>query len=321
MDLFGAGVVEVTPAAGAALASAGVDPARFLARHRRGDWGAVEAERRDRNEFALRHGHTLLSRYTLADGTALLVVTAPDRSRTRLLLAAEQEAREVDAREGYAVWAASYDTFGNPLIAVEEPHVERLIADLPITAALDAGAGTGRHALRLARRGVAVTALDQSPEMLGVARKAARTAGLPIRFLVASLERRLPFRAGAFDVLVCALALCHVADLAGAVREFGRALRPGGHLLLTDFHPDAVGRGWRTDFSDLGVKYRLPNMPHTRADYLDAVAAAGLDVLTTLDLFVRDVPDGYLADAIMRESGDLSLCLIVLARKPASARP
>ena len=57
---------------------------------------------------------------------------------------------ELDARSGYARWAATYDRPGNPLISVEQPAVWGLIDALPAGRTLDAACGTGRHAAHLA---------------------------------------------------------------------------------------------------------------------------------------------------------------------------
>src|SRR5713226_3301897 len=89
---------------------------------------------------------------------------------------------EVSTQEGYALWSKLYDQENNALIAVEEPRVDALLAELPMNAVLDVGAGTGRYALKLARRGVRVTAIDQSTEMLAVAQQAASVEGLTIDF-------------------------------------------------------------------------------------------------------------------------------------------
>lgn len=43
----------------------------------------------------------------------------------------------------------------------------------------------------------------------------------------------IPVADGSFDVVICTEVLEHVPDPAGAVREIGRILRPGGQLLLT----------------------------------------------------------------------------------------
>lgn len=70
--------------------------------------------------------------------------TAADRASTRMLLAAEFLFREMNTREGYALWAASYDQEQNALIAVEEPLVDALLAELSFADVLDVGSGTGR---------------------------------------------------------------------------------------------------------------------------------------------------------------------------------
>ena len=71
--------------------------------------------------------------------------------------------------EGYSRWAKGYDSTWNTLIATEELYSLGLLDSLTGEAALDVGAGTGRFALKLARRGWKVTALDPNPEMLAIA--------------------------------------------------------------------------------------------------------------------------------------------------------
>jgi hypothetical protein len=58
-------------------------------------------------------------------------------------------ATELDAEAGYALWSTVYDAPGNPLIAVEEPIVRRLLDRAPAGRALDAACGTGRHLVGL----------------------------------------------------------------------------------------------------------------------------------------------------------------------------
>ena len=322
MQLFELGTVDITPRAADALAAAAVDPADLLARHQRGDWGDIDEENRSDNTFALEHPqaiYPLVSCYRLAPESELVVITATDRSCTRVLLADEEQVREVSTLEGYAVWAAAYDHEPNPLVAAEGPLVDDLLADLPVTAALDVGAGTGRYVLKLARRGVTATAIDQSPEMLAVARRAASEAGVTVDFHQGTVDDGLPFAAGRFDLVICALVLCHVPDVRGALHELARVLRPGGHLLITDFHPDAVGAGWRTTFERPGTAYLLPNPGHTRADYLDGITAAGCSLLKEIDILIRDVPAGYFSEGMIRDLGDKPFGFVVLGQKDAGS--
>lgn len=68
--------------------------------------------------------------------------------------------------------------------------------------------------------------------MLAVARLAAQREDLPIDFHLLSLDDGLPFEAGQFDLVICALTLCHVPDLAHALQEFARVLQNGGFLII-----------------------------------------------------------------------------------------
>jgi ubiquinone/menaquinone biosynthesis C-methylase UbiE len=226
-----------------------------------------------------------------------------------------ESVQELGIQEGYARWAATYDQERNFLVILEKLFVDRILAQISFSNVLDVGAGTGRYALELARKGAHVTALDQSPEMLAVARQAAQRENLPINFHLAVLDDNLPFDADQFDLLICALVLCHVADMKRAVQEFARVLQSGGYLLITDFHPAHTSYGWLTSFKQAGVKYELPNIPYTREDYLEAISASGLKILEVVELPFRALPETYHSDEIVRLHSDKLLCLIILARK------
>ena len=45
-------------------------------------------------------------------------------------MSGEPEWRDVDTREGYDRWASTYDVEGNPLLALEEPEVDRSLGDV-----------------------------------------------------------------------------------------------------------------------------------------------------------------------------------------------
>ena len=155
---------------------------------------------------------------------------------------------------GYAEWAEMYDG-PNPLIETEElvvrPILERVAE--PGVQALDAACGTGRHAAYLHDRGCTVTGVDQSLEMLAVARNK-----LPeVHFEQGDIEQ-LAFADGSFDLVVIALALCHLADPTAAVAELARVLRPGGTLVIADPHPAAGVVGGQAFYGSI-----VPGRPMT----------------------------------------------------------
>ena len=187
---------------------------------------------------------------------------------------------------------------------------------LPITSAVDVGTGTGRHALSLARRGIKVTAIDLSPEMLSVAQAAVKREGLPIDFRRADMGERLPCARESADLVICARTLCHVSNLRRAVKEFYRVVRPGGFVLITDIHPDTVDIGWIPKLERPGVTHIIPCPGHTRDDYLETLTAAGFTLGRVIDVPFREVPDGYAYEGLREEFEGYRYCLIVLAQKP-----
>ncbi|MDQ3493802.1 MAG: class I SAM-dependent methyltransferase [Chloroflexota bacterium] len=181
----------------------------------------------------------------------------------------------IDTRDGYRDWAWRYDDQENQLIELEQPVVRRILDGLPVGVAVDVACGTGRHAQYLAGLRHTVTGVDSSADMLAVAR-----VKLPdVSFLEGDLHA-LPVADGSVDVLVCALALTHVPDLAPAFAEFVRVLRPGGHLvtsdsrgLIADIGLPIVGA--RTSTGDWGY---MPAWTRLASDYLSVALPLGLQV-------------------------------------------
>lgn len=94
---------------------------------------------------------------------------------------------------------------------------------------LDVGTGVGRHAIALAAEGFQVTAVDGSPAGVDEAGRAARGAGVNIRFLLGRFEK-LPFDARSFDYVLAWNVLYHGDRdvVARGVAEIERVLVPGG---------------------------------------------------------------------------------------------
>jgi len=184
---------------------------------------------------------------------------------------------EYDLRAGYQEWSAAYD---QPLrlFPIEEPPMRALIETLPPGTVLDAACGTGRYAAILAGRGHEVIGIDQSSAMLDLARSKLPAADFREGDLTA-----LPLPGRCVDAVVCALALVHIRDVATALREFARVLRPGGRLIISDVHPFLVTLGWQAQFAahdggdGNGPRRGFMRLHcHLASEYISAAAAAGL---------------------------------------------
>lgn len=181
------------------------------------------------------------------------------------------EVASVDTVEGYRIWSETYDGL-NTAFDFDEPLVKEIIEALPVSVALDAACGTGRFSAYLAGRGHQVIGVDSSPDMLERARERVPRG----EFRQGDL-RRLPLPDDAVDLVVCSLALTHAPELDPVVAEFGRVLRPGGSLVISDVHPERVARGSTPPVRlPDGRPGRVATYRHRTGDYLRAALGAGL---------------------------------------------
>lgn len=97
---------------------------------------------------------------------------------------------------------------------------------------LEVGAGTGLN-LPHYRRARRLIATDPDPEMLRRARPRAENAACPITLAVADAAA-LPFRDGAFDVVVATCVFCSVPNPPAVFRELRRVLKPEGELRIME---------------------------------------------------------------------------------------
>jgi len=98
---------------------------------------------------------------------------------------------------------------------------------------LDAGGGTGRWAIPLAKEGHRVVILDISQRMLDQAREKVRRLGLTTIECRKGNFEDIPYPDESFDVVLCeGDAFGLTANPRKALRQFGRVLVKGGVLLL-----------------------------------------------------------------------------------------
>ncbi len=167
--------------------------------------------------------------------------TVFDADRTRL--AQVRAARAAAAAEFFRANAPDWERLRS-LHAPDkdvESGILRVIGTSRIESLLDAGTGTGRMLELLAphvRRG---TGVDNSPEMLAIARDRLERAGAQHCQVRLADIYRLPFRAGTaesgFDAALFHQVLHYLDDPQAAVAEVARVLKPGGRLVIADFAP------------------------------------------------------------------------------------
>jgi ubiquinone/menaquinone biosynthesis C-methylase UbiE len=150
--------------------------------------------------------------------------------------------------DGYAEF---YDLFyGEKAYEAEAAFVaDRLVAAGIGTGSriLELACGTGEHALRLAKRGYAVTATDISGAMLDCARAKARAQDLSIEFAEVDM-RELVTAKQPFDAAIClfdSIGYARTDSAVGAVLDgVYRSLRAGGVFIVEFWHAPAMLSGF-----------------------------------------------------------------------------
>ncbi len=169
---------------------------------------------------------------------ATAVDAGEDAARVRSVLAERGRGGRSRSREFFSTAAGHWDALRAELYG-ERPDLAALPALLDASWTVgDLGCGTGHLAAALAPFVRRVIAVDESEAMLEAAR--ARLAALEapgeVELRPGSLEA-LPVADGELDAAVLSLVLQYVPEPAAVLAEAGRALRPGGRLLVLDLVP------------------------------------------------------------------------------------
>jgi SAM-dependent methyltransferase len=142
---------------------------------------------------------------------------------------------DVCTRPFYTEFAWAFDLLIDRPVQKESMFIAAWLADrgvFPGATLLDAGCGTGRYAVELARRGYLVEGIDRSPDLIDVAKAASVGATSGVSFQVGEITD-LPI--ARYDGILCRGVLNDViddADRDAVMTAFARALRPNGPLIL-----------------------------------------------------------------------------------------
>lgn len=193
-------------------------------------------------------------------------------------------------RSLFATIADRYDLITRLLSYGQDRRWKRrlvgMAAPRPGVRALDLATGTGDIAFMLHDRGAQTIGLDVTARMIELAAGKRPSSAAPA-FIVGDMMA-LPLPAGSVDLVTTGYGLRNVPDLAAAIDEIYRVLRPGGHVLSLDFDRPArpaVRTAYLLYLSLVGgtlgwVLHRDPDtyryIPASISQYPGAEAVAGM---------------------------------------------
>lgn len=146
-------------------------------------------------------------------------------------------------QKAYDMWASTYDDQpDNLMLALDEEIFSSLSnrIDLENKTVIDIGCGTGRHWSKL---------LNRNPkELIGfdVSEKMLQKLQYKFPFAKTNLlqNNMLPsLQNDSVDVIISTLSIAHIKNIEEAWQEWNRVLKPGGSMIITDYHPAALAMG------------------------------------------------------------------------------
>ena len=156
---------------------------------------------------------------------------------------------------------------------IDEREVEAALSEIVAAAQpsdlLDIGTGTGRMIEILGPQVGHALGIDQSREMLAVARVNLEDAGLANGIVRLGDMYQLPLPDACFDAIVIHQVLHYADRPAEAIAEAARVLRPDGVLIVVDFAPHTL------EF--LREEHAHRRLGFAEAEIADWCRAAGLD--------------------------------------------
>jgi ubiquinone/menaquinone biosynthesis C-methylase UbiE len=182
----------------------------------------------------------------LVDGRLAVLFESPDISQPKALqrdllkLEDVRAARTEMAANYFAAHAGEWDSLRSLHVAESEVEeaIERVLCTSPLGNVLDIGTGTGRMMELFAARATHFVALDNSSEMLRLARarlgNMATSVAAKIDIMLGDFNT-LPLDDARFDTVIFHQVLHYAQHPEGVIAEAARVLAPKGRLVIVDF--------------------------------------------------------------------------------------
>jgi ubiquinone/menaquinone biosynthesis C-methylase UbiE len=201
--------------------------------------------------------------------------------------------KESEPAAAYDIWALSYDHQpDNLMLALDEELCGGLLARTIVTrrVIVDIGCGTGRHWKKLFdRQPSRLIGYDVSEGMLDILRQKYPQAET---YLLS--DQRLPEVAHAScDLVLSTLTIAHIPDLGAALTEWCRVLKPGGEMIITDYHPTALIKGGQRTFRKGDRVIAIKNHIYPVPEVLAMAQALGLEKLSLIETRIDDTMRPY----------------------------
>lgn len=171
--------------------------------------------------------------------------------------------KDTKPARAYNLWSSEYDNQPeNLMLSLDNVLFDTLLkkVDTNNKQIIDVGCGTGRHWLTIYARGVkSIIGYDVSQGMLRILKQK-----FPGCVAWKINNNKLLYTADNYaDILISTLTIAHINNAQDAMKEWNRALKPGGYIIITDYHPLALKKGGKRTFSHKGRTVSVMNNIHS----------------------------------------------------------
>jgi ubiquinone/menaquinone biosynthesis C-methylase UbiE len=186
---------------------------------------------------------------------------------------------DTEAELAYNLWAGSYDSQPyNLMLALDEELFSGLLNHINIKNKIiaDVGCGTGRHWKKiLGNEPKKLIGFDVSAEMLKILQQ--KFPGAETHRLLNNKLQQLENET--CDCIISTLTIAHIENAEEAITEWNRVLKPGGQMIITDYHPMVLKKGGRRTFKYGNQIVAVKNYIHTLENLKSIAGQLDLQVL------------------------------------------
>jgi ubiquinone/menaquinone biosynthesis C-methylase UbiE len=196
--------------------------------------------------------------------------------------------KELEPAQAYDQWSSAYDSQpGNLMLALDEQVFGELLSGMRVEGktVADIGCGTGRHWTRIMENGPArLVGFDVSAGMLDMLKKK-----FPQSETHLLRDERLPgLTDQSCDLIISTLTVAHIGPIGAALKEWSRVLKPGGSIIITDYHPDALAKGGQRTFRHNDKTLAVRNHIHELARLKEIAGQLDLRVIRCIEKKIDD---------------------------------
>jgi len=168
-------------------------------------------------------------------------------------------------------------------------------------AVLEVGFGSGLNLPYYPGTVTKVVGVDPSQTSAQLARKRIAAASFPVEFVSLSAEK-LPIADASFDSVVSTFTLCTIPDVAGALREMRRALKPEGRFYFVEHGHAEDPRVARWQERLNGIEQKMFGGCHLNRDISALIRQAGFEIERLDHAYLKGAPKfaGFLYRGVAR---------------------